>query len=342
MPPSPVVFGATLDAKEIAPSLAGLVEWGACLAGSPLKETARLAGILLETRQDVLWRSSLNNDGSPLQVCISLPTRIARPAVRLIADPAANSEDWQTKWNRSREVMSAVIESHAPQLNSLCNSVLEHILPTEPTIRAALTSGLAWLAVDLTGRGMALYATTRWGDSTQRWTRTRRWLQEVLPASSAAEEVLDRLTTNALLVSAGIEGATAGNARAKLYWRLRETASLHDLGIPLFKSAALHEFLHDVIENRRIPRTGIVGSISFNVASGCVHDVKLDICGHCVRRTSADWMNVIERTIARNELQPFPVECQLWPDTTELAFIGFGVDAKLSPRLNIYFKRTSP
>jgi hypothetical protein len=169
--------------------------------------------------------------------------------------------------------------------------------------------------------------------------RTKCWLDEVLPTSSVAHEILDRLASRSVLVSVGVEGATPGNARAKLYWRLDGNAALHDLGLPLFDSAAISEFLSEVIEDRRIPRAGIVGSIGFGVASGSVNDVKLDVCCHCVRRDPTDWVQVIERCIARHELARLPIECPKFFETTELAFIGFGLDTERTPRLNIYLKR---
>jgi hypothetical protein len=326
--------------QKLEPSLTDLVGLGACFAGSPPEEAERLAITLLGGSEEGYWRSSLNNDGSPLQVSISLPGRDARPAVRVIADPAAEAADGQLRWHRASGVLSAVLASHAPDLEPLCKSVIERVLPAEPTARAALPGGAVWLAADLSGQGMALYATAKWGDGSQRWMRACRWLDEVLPASSAAHEILDRLASRSVLISVGVEGATPSNARAKLYWRLDGTTALYDLGLPLFDSAAISEFLSEVIEDRRIPRAGIVGSIGFRVATGSISDVKLDVCGHCVRRNPTDWMQVIERSIARHELARLPVECPTLLESTELAFIGFGLDAERTPRLNIYLKRS--
>jgi hypothetical protein len=328
------------SSQKVEPSLSGLVELGARLAGSPLEETACLATMLLAGWGGGRWRSSLNNDGSPLQVSVSLSGSGARPAVRLIADPAAEAADGEQRWHRAGGALSAVLASYAPDLKPLCDSVIERNLPAEPAFRAALPSGAVWLAADLTGEGMALYATAKWGGGSQRWMRTRRWLDEILPTSSTAHEILDRLATRAVLISVGIEGATPNNARAKLYWRLDGTAALRDLDIPLFESAAISEFLSEVIEDRRIPRAGIVGSIGFRAASGSISDVKLDVCGHCVRRTPADWMQAIDRSIARFGLAPLPVECPTLLETAELAFIGLGLDAERTSRLNIYLKRT--
>jgi hypothetical protein len=326
--------------QKVEPSLSGLVALGACLAGSPPGEAERLAGTMLAS-EGGHWLSSLNNDGSPLQVSLSLPGCGARRAVRLIADPAAELADGGQRWRRAGRILSTVLASHAPDLKRLCNSVIEGVLPVEPAARAELPGGAVWLSADLSGHGMALYATAKWGDGRQRWMRTRRWLDGVLPTSSAAHEILDRLASRSVLVSVGVEGTTPSNARVKLYWRLTETAGLRDLGLPMFDSEAISEFLFEVIGDRRILRTGIVGSIGFRVASGSFSDVKLDVCGHCVRRTPMDWMRVIERSIARHELARLPVECPTPLEAAELAFIGFGLDSERTPRLNIYLKRST-
>jgi len=325
--------------QTVEPSLSGLIELGACLAGSPREETRRLAMAMLAESGGGRWRSSLNNDGSPLQVGVSLSKWGIRPAVRLIADPAAEAEDGQQRWSRAGRVLSNILGTYAPDLRRLCNSVIERILPTNAAARAALPGGAIWLAADLSGQGMALYATTKWGTGSERWMRTHRWLDEILPAPAAAHEILDRLASRTVLISAGIEGKTPGDARAKLYFRLDGTAALNDLGLALFDSAAIREFLHEVIESRRIPRAAIVGSIGFRVANGSMSDVKLDVCAHCVRRTPADWMQVIDRSIARHKLSRLPVESLALLETEELAFIGLGLDAEWMPRLNLYLKK---
>lgn len=323
-------------------SLSALIELAASLAGSPPHAAEQLAEMLLATSHDGSSHSTLNNDGSPLQVSISLSGRGAPPAVRLIADPAAEAEDGDKRWQRAGGALSAVLASHAPDLESLCRSVIKYALPVERAARAALPSAGIWLAANLSGQGMALYATAKWGDNDQRWMRTRRWLDDILPPDTAAHEVLDGLASRSVLVSVGVEGVTPDNARAKLYWRLDGTVALRDLGLPLFATAAFAEFLSDVVGDRRIPRNGIAGSIGFRVSSGGVSDVKLDVCGHCVRRTPADWTQLIDRTIARRALSRLPVECPTLLERAELALIGLGLDTEETQRLNVYLKTCRP
>jgi hypothetical protein len=322
----------------VGSSLANLLELGARFAGSRPEEVAHLAEMMLGKPGNGSSHSSLNNDGSPLQVSISLPAMGARPSVRLIADPAAEPGDPEERWRRAGLVLSAVLASHAPELQPLCNLVIRGVLPFDQNVRAALPGAGVWVATDLSGKGMALYATTKWGDFSQRWSRTRRWLAEVLPTLSEAHEILIRLASRSCVASIGVEGSTQANARIKVYWRLDKNAALYDLGMPIFDNVAIPEFLLDAIKDRRIPRTAIVGSVGFELASGRLSDVKLDVCAHCVRRTGMDWMQMIQRCITRHGLPELSKKSPSMLAIAELAFIGIGLDAEQIPRLNIYLK----
>jgi hypothetical protein len=322
--------------------LSRLVELGARVSGSRLEDVERLSATLLGGSNVGHWRSTLNNDGSPLQVGVSLPRQGAHPAVRLIADPAAEPADGQRRWRRAALALEAVLASNAPNLKPLCDSVVSRLLPVEPAVRDSLPGGAIWLAADLSGRGMALYATARWGEEAERWLRAHRWLTELLPDASVAHDTVARLARHAVLVSVGVEGVTAGDARAKLYWRLTGASALLDLGVPLLDSAVLFGFLSEAVGDRRISRTAIVGSIGFRVASGRVSDAKLDVCGHCVPRSRPEWVRAIQRLIARHELAAPPVDVTALLGSVELAFIGFGLDAERAPRLNVYLKRSWP
>src|SRR5690348_1095371 len=104
------------DEEDVVAPLSGLVELGARLAGAPLREVNRLTATLLAAPRGAHFRSTLNNDGSPLQVSVSYPTRGDRPAVRLIADPGAAVADVERRWYRAGRAVSAVLTSHAPEL----------------------------------------------------------------------------------------------------------------------------------------------------------------------------------------------------------------------------------
>jgi hypothetical protein len=323
------------------PQLLPLLHMAAALAGVAPATTEQLGAAMLVAQPRGGWRSTLNNDGSPLQLSIGLGKAGARPAVRLIADPAAAGIDSGQRFQFVETALFDLLNSHGRDMRFLCHSVVEQILPVDADTRAALNNGGAWLAADLSGKGLALYATTRWGQAAHRWARARAWLDATLPAHTAGREALRRLSTRTALVSAGVEGTSSANARAKLYWRLNGRASLSELGLPLLRRSELTDFLTYAIEDRRISPAAIVGSTSFRLADGAVSDVKLDICCHCVQRPWRDWMQILRRCSARFGLADFPLADHVSEKDAELAFIGLGIDADFNVRLNVYLKATT-
>ena len=149
-----------------------------------------------------------------------------------------------------------------------CRSLLDRMLPADPAARAALGNGGAWLAADLQGRGMALYTTAKWGSPAGRWQRICAWLDIALPNAATAREIVARLAPHAAPVSVGLEGASPGDARVKLYWRFSEVVALDTLGIALLARWEFGEFLTIVAGQARIPLSAIVASLSFSLASG--------------------------------------------------------------------------
>lgn len=314
-----------------------LLELAAKLTGRSQDDIVHLASKLLgpSALQAGPWRSTLNNDGSPLQLCIGLQVDAA-PVVRLLADPAAKTSDVRQRKQQVGHAVWATLEQQAPGLRAACQSLMERMLPADIAARAALPSGGAWLATTLSGPGMALYVSTKWGDPAARWKRAQHWLGNRIP---------DQLVRQSHLVSAGIEGSSAANARAKLYWRVGHKAALADLGLSLAESAEVRDFLHIVIGSRHIPRSAIVGSIGMRVASAATEempdnqpgDLKLDVCAHCVARPSEQWLSVIDLCCRRYGLTSCH-QVERMAGLGELAFLGLGLDQTRRPRLNIYLK----
>lgn len=311
----------------------GLLELATNLTGRPQDEIAEQAVNLLgpSASQAGPWRSTLNNDGSPLQLCIGLHAGTA-PVVRLLADPAAKTNDIRQRQQQVAQAVQAILQQQAPDMHLACQTLMEHMLPADMLARAALPTGGAWLATNLSGPGMALYVSTKWGDPAARWQRAQHWLGGL---------ILDRLAHHAQLVSAGIEGNSAATARAKLYWRVGNKAALADLGLSLAESAEVRDFLRLVIGTRHIPRSAVVGSIGMPLASAAAEEmsgnIKLDVCAHCVQRPSEEWLTIIAQCCQRYGLTPCH-QLNSLAALGELAFIGLGLDQACQPRLNIYLK----
>ena len=318
--------------------IAGFVRDAAFLSGVQEGEIDRLCAQIGVSRDPAGWRSTLNNDGSPIQICLGLRPDRAAPNVRLIADPHHGGRDALSRDRQSRHALAQLGGWHAPDMAHLCTSVLEHMAPSGRGIPYLRDGGDAWLAAGLGGRGVAIYATTRWGDPASRWTRALAWLADISPAAAQAAAALADLAEHSMLISVGVEGTSADDARAKFYWRPRGSAPLSGLGVPLLRHEALPAFLSDATEGMETPASAIVGSVGVGIASGSLADVKLDLCGHCVPRSRADWAHRIERYARRHGLTAPPLSA-LGPDApVEIAFVGLGIDRDLRPRLNIYLK----
>jgi hypothetical protein len=331
------VTAAALKQSRDSPvsAFAGLA---AAMAGAPVATADRLCAAMAISPQRDGFRSTLNNDGSPLQICVGLSAAGTPPAIRLIGDPAA-ADRGDAERRRSVELaLGNILASHGPELAPLCRSLLDRMLPADPNTRAALGNGGAWLAADLRGHGMALYTTAKWGTPAARWQRVHEWLETTLPNAAMAREALARLAPHAVPVSVGVEGAAPADARVKFYWRFCGAVTLDTLGIALLARPEIKEFLAHAAGQARLPLAAIVASLSFHLASGEISDVKLDLCGHCVRRGWADWIDVLNQCSARCGLAAFPSTAAT-ESGAEIAFVGFGISSKLAPRLNVYLKQ---
>lgn len=317
--------------------LDGFFRGVATLAGGDAGAMDRLCARIGIPRDPAQWRSTLNNDGSPVQVCIGLRAGGA-PSVRVIADPHIGAKDPASRSAQSRRALLRLAGWHAPDMAGLCSSVLARVAPSGCAIPYLRDGGDVWFAAGIGGCGTAIYATTRWGDPAARWTRAIAWLRDVSPTAARSTAMLAELAAHTTLISVGVEGSAAGNARAKFYWRPNGSAPLAGLGIPLLTHEALPAFLADATEGMAVPASAIVGSVGVHLASGSIADVKLDLCGHCVSRSRIDWADRIDRYAQRHRLTGLPLAALDPEAPVEIAFVGLGVDDDHRPRLNVYLK----
>lgn len=189
-------------------------------------------------------RSTLNNDGFPLQTCITSSARgIASRVILDAADPLAAIE--------------RAIELTASEW-------------MRPLIERTPLSDEVWIAVPSDGDGMAIYV-----DATGR--DARQWLSAILPDATTALAALETMQPHIVPASFALEGP-----RAKLYFRLARPGGIENLGHELFVRDEMIAFLREAIGPHSLDLNGLVGAIGFSISDGSVADVKLDVCGHCV------------------------------------------------------------
>jgi hypothetical protein len=332
------------------PAAARLLAVAAALARAGVEPTARAArgllGVEAEADRAPARPSTLNNDGTPLQVCVSAGATGER--VRLLADPCAVQGPAAARFARGRRALARALIAHgADGMEALCASTLRIALPERSDALEALASGMIWLAGGLGEPGMALYATARWGEARERWRRARAWVDQTLARSDEAAAALDALEAGGhRLASLAVEGASAARARAKIYFRLERADRLDRLGPALFAALSLRAFLVALLGDRPVARSGLVLAMGFSVATGRLCEVKVDVCAHCLPEPASTWPGLLDACAhalalaAPRAPEPvFPVLAgALLAGAADVAFVGAGISDGAAPRMNVYLK----
>lgn len=331
---TPLSDATTTALLRLAGTLAGSSEaalrLGTTLLAADAASKARRGGI-----------SELNNDGSPLQVCLSTSPEAVK--LRLIADPAADFFQPALRLQASREVLATVLAQHgAPSLGVYCEQLFAIVLG-EPVVNLSeFYRGICWIGASPDQPGVALYLDTRPLGVAGGWEAAETWLSQVLPDAGPARAALAALRHYAVPASIGLEAVSPQAGRAKIYWRLRQPTLLSKLGIGPLARPEMLDFIALVVGNQTMSLSGAVFSISFDLRTGDLEDAKLDLCGHCLPRPAADWITLMRALTDRLGLQPFPVRQALERGECEVAFLGMGMPVAAPPRLNLYLKPAWP
>lgn len=310
------------------------------VSGACAEEVRALAAKLLNGPGRATARSRLNNDGTPLQVCLT--AKNAGSEVRLLADPGAHARSSRERVALARAALESVLGPVAT-LREVCWRVLETVLPPAVERSPVARNGVLWLAAPLSAPGLGLYVKAHWGEEPAAdWDRCAAVVGDVLPSPGQGQETIAALRAIARPVSLALEGADPARARLKLYWRLTEPAALSSLGIDLLGDSSIVDFLRCVLSGRdRVAATGLVFSASFLLRSGEISDAKVDVCGHCVDRASAEWLGIVRTLVASHAPAQPELERVLEAGRAEVAFIGLGLDGLGQRRLNVYLKAPS-
>jgi hypothetical protein len=315
-----------------------LVSVAAELGGVRVEKVTTAGAILLQSSQALSpgaqIRSTLNNDGTPLQICVTAD-RHGR-AVRLIGDPGATAPSIDQSLTAGRTALEALFGP--TPVGALCSRILALLLPHPLEDYPEAANGILWLATSVTGAGHALYVKARWARPCEDWNRVAAVTRQVMPYPREAEDSIDALRRVARPMSVGLETAGPDQTRVKVYWRLERPVLLKSVGIHLIGDDALGDFLARVVGARTIPRSGLVFSISHSLETGKINDAKVDVCAHCVRQSPREWLDVIE-PLARDYALASPgVGPAMEAQRADIAFLGFGVDHRREKRMNLYLK----
>jgi hypothetical protein len=282
--------------------------------------------------------SGLDNDGTPLQLCVSASRR--RAALRIIGDPGGNIDDIAARHRVAGAALHRALRQHgAAALAPLAEDMLTRLVPAPgPDYR----HGTLWIGITPGAPGVAAYAELAPLGAAGAWDAVAAWLAATLPDAHAAAAIIERLRPHCIAASAGLEGVSLRDVRAKVYFRLARPMALADCGLDLLGSETVTDFLRLAMGEFGVDQDGVVLCVGFDVASGALADVKVDLCGHCLAYARAAWPGVVERIARRLALAPIALEAALMRHDCDVAFIGLGLDVAGEPRLNVYLKPGQP
>jgi hypothetical protein len=285
----------------------------------------------------VACKSSLNNDGSPLQLCMTSSSRGC--SGRLIGDPGAFVSTFSQRIERSRDAVRRLgAASGCASFDSLANRLLRMILPENCAQAAKPDAGVMWLATGMREHSAAAYINARWGSALEDWARARLCLRSILPHTEDAENLIKDLETRAQLASIGLETTSTDDVRIKVYFRLANPTLLSTLAIPLLRHPALCRFIATVLSNERMSLAGLVFSVGFLLSTGELEDVKVDLCAHCLPRPLDNWLNRVDELMEQNCLPAMAIRPCLLASRLEPAFLGMGLNRNDQVRVNLYLK----
>jgi hypothetical protein len=279
----------------------------------------------------------LNNDSVPLQ--LSLTTGQKGIALRAIADPGAFYDETEARYTSSIDTLLRTIKKcKAETLLPAAEKTIHLLVPQTVEERRVYKQGFVWIGANPALPGLAFYLEMAPYNQLQGWQIAEQWLMELLPNMVEAKKIITTLSQYCKIASAGLEGSTPENTRAKIYFRLLQPTSLAVLEVPMLHCKEMTDFLTLAMGSFDVEMDGLVMSIGFNLATGKLEDAKIDLCGHCLRHSPDAWQSIIEQITNRFALASVDTNAILQTGTYSFAFIGMGLTTDLKSRLNLYIK----
>jgi hypothetical protein len=283
------------------------------------------------------FTSRLNNDGSPLQVCISAGQ--AAISVYLIADPGSDAPDVTTHHARGLACIDRVTsgESYRAARHAIARGIAMN-LPGDPAAADGLTLGTIWLGLPIQGPGVTVYLNAAWGATAAQWERVSAWLKAEGVPAVLSQTTIDRLRTIARPAAVGLDFVPGRPLRLKVYFRLAKSAKLSTFGDPAWTSEAVCAFLQETIRGQRISPSGLTFCAEFLPEATDLAGVKVDVCAHCLGYDTRDWGRILSGTARALGTRPFQIASWNSGRDTEIAVVGVGRRFEGAIRCNLYLK----
>jgi hypothetical protein len=278
--------------------------------------------------------SELNWNGFPLQLLFSF--RQQKIACRLLGDPGSHLLNPVARYQLGKETLPALLAfAKADALSALTQSLIEQVVPGDPERLAQYAAGTMWLAAGLNSPGMAMYVAP--APSENRWQKAGAWISNVTPAPFDALALIAVLEQSCFLLGVGVEGLSPSTARFKLYWRMTTPQPLSDFGISLLTDPAMMTFLAAALGGGSVTPDALNFSANFDVTSGKLVDVKIDVSWH--GRAQQQALQIIAyqaEQLGLATLETHSAINTIRQHQLAVGCIGLGIDAAGKYRLNTY------
>lgn len=354
---SPLAAGLTLGERARAHVANLLPAFG--LAGSralvlDVFDLVTRESLALEVDAPLPRFSTINNDGVPLELSVSLG---GHGGLRMLTEIGVPGTSVASRVNLTCARLGPLLRrlgraDAAPAIDV----ALAELLPRAAEDLLGWRGGL-WLALGFLpggATGLRLYVNAAVGAPRARWLRASRLLARLgrMEAVAALCDLSPLVSGFAEPLGVAIDVVPRGLGRVKLY--LRSTRACGD-GLDAVlaatgraeTSAQVRRFLAAQSDLARLPPTAVVLSLELPDRTPQPVDVKIDVCSHCCFASDRAAHAVTARLIEEGGWPAAPYEAVVGElaggplsgsALRHHAFIGLGLAHGEPPRLNVYLK----
>ena len=278
------------------------------------------------------FASRLNNDGSPLQCCVSFDREGVR--YRLIADPHSSVPDPQERRRRSLAQFAECVGTDS-QLHRAATLLVDIVGPSARAPQRAWAAGPLWFGQGISDDCIAVYANAGWNGRGWGWQSAFELIRMMTesPPTTALLQCSDAPTA---LASVGLEARKGQIKRIKVYFRLQRACPLAAFGLPDEVARKVLTSVGLLMLEQSVSHQGLLFCIGLDASTGHLVDFKVDVCGHCLRLFAPVLQERLQAVSQFLEVEvPNVLHLGIGQDIA-LAFVGIAVDTAQSARVNIY------
>lgn len=316
-----------------------LIELTGKLCADPERVLNVCRAMRLDPDREAPRASTLNDDGSPLELCVTSGPEGCR--YRMIGDPEPEELDCRKRLHSFRDSLRELLPlCGAASLEPWVDAAVGWWLPEDDEGLARVVKRIRWVAAGVDTPGVGFYLDGRVGSLSFSWDRGREWFDRVLPDASLAKRFMTAFEDVGGLGGVGIEGVTPDTARAKFHWGLVSPIRIDLLDLPLLGDQTIREFFHIMVDDKEFKVTCPTFSAGFDLKTGELADVKVDLCAcpHCLNLSPAELVARIGKSCRAYDLCPPPVSPELLAGVCQGVYLGLGLSSTGQHRLNLYLK----